>query len=242
MSLKHDKRRLLGPSDVQHVSLSNSSISETFIDIKNDKNVNSQEGEEEEDIMVVERDILQHTCNSSTLYTVTNKNEYLSLLSSMYVKPYKQQFVEKCVINVNFENFINKENLTTYEHFVQEFLESTIILSEYPKSGLDFFIKNVTTSNNYDITKKQPVDVILLKHLITSTILTLLEANISIKYWPAVGISKSKKTLAIYIKNESEIISYLSNTQSSPLINIKEELEECKIDARKNRFNIKSWF
>lgn len=238
MSTRQDKRRLLGPAGVQRISFSNSNISAVFGDAENTTTPNSLEDE-----ITVERDVLQNTANSSTLYSVNNAAEFLSLLSSLYVKPYKQQFVEKCVINVNFENFVQR-NLTTYEQFLQNFLESTIILSDYPKSGLDFFIKDVTSSNaiNANVSKTEPVDLNLLKHIITSAVLTLLEANINIKYFPAVGISKSKQTITIYIKNETEILSYYSNVQERPLSTVSKELEECKADARVNRLSTRSCF
>ncbi|XBW36095.1 hypothetical protein QEN19_001671 [Hanseniaspora menglaensis] len=242
MATRQDRRRLLGPAIVQRVSFSSSNVCGHDEKKKSEAADPQEDIEEKEDKVTVVRNILHNTANSSVLYSATNSKQQLALLSSLYVKPYKQQFVEKCVINVNFEGF--GEVVSAQEQFVQEFLESTIILAEYPKTGLDFFIKNVTTSNAIkpDFTLTQPSELLLLKHIFTATILVLLEANVSLKHWPAVGVSKSRKTIAVYVKNETEIVTFLSHTSEEPEESLAQELADCFDDARDNRAIIRGWF
>jgi len=126
------------------------------------------------------------------------------------LKPYKSSFVESGVVNVNFEDFSSTNEMSTYEHFLQQFLETSILLSEYPKTGLDFFVKNVTISNikEESIGKKIYEELELLEQITNSIISLLLEANISLKYWPSVGVSQNKKTICIFVKNETEVLNF----------------------------------
>lgn len=237
MAVKQDKRRLLGPSNAINITQSNSHIPK----LEAKHNDEQQDGINE---ISLEHNFLKTTANSSVLYKAENNNKYLSLLSSLYIKPYKAAFVESAVVNVNFEDFISTNEMSTYEHFLQQFLETTILLSEYPKTGLDFFVKNVTISNikEESIGKKIYEELELLEQITNSLITLLLEANMSLKYWPSVGVSQNKKTICIFIKNETEVLNFFSKLDMLESEDIQKDIDECRKSAASSRLLIRQLF
>ena len=237
MAVKQDKRRLLGPSNVINITQSNSYI----------KNLESKHTNEQQDginEISLEHNFLKTTANSSVLYKAENNNTYLSLLSFLYIKPFKSAFVESAVVNVNFEDFISTNVMSTYEHFLQQFLETTILLHEYPKTGLDFFVKNVTISSIKEdsIGKNIYEELELLEQITNSIITLLLEANMSLKYWPSVGVSENKKTICIFIKNETEVLNFFSKLDLLESENIQKDIDECRKSAASSRLLIRQLF
>ncbi|GMM42134.1 hypothetical protein FOG48_01122 [Hanseniaspora uvarum] len=237
MSVKQDKRRLLGPANAISITQANSHIS-------NLETINKEGQEDGTNEICLEHNILKTTANSSILYNSENNNKFLSILSALYLKPYKSSFVESGVVNVNFEDFSSTNEMSTYEHFLQQFLETSILLSEYPKTGLDFFVKNVTISNikEESIGKKIYEELELLEQITNSIISLLLEANISLKYWPSVGVSQNKKTICIFVKNETEVLNFFSKLDILESKSIEKDIEECRKNAASSRLLIRKLF
>lgn len=237
MSVKQDKRRLLGPANAISITQANSHIS-------NLETINKEGQEDGTNEISLEHNILKTTANSSILYNSENNNKFLSILSALYLKPYKSSFVESGVVNVNFEDFSSTNEMSTYEHFLQQFLETSILLSEYPKTGLDFFVKNVTISNikEESIGKKIYEELELLEQITNSIISLLLEANISLKYWPSVGVSQNKKTICIFVKNETELLNFFSKLDILESKSIEKDIEECRKNAASSRLLIRKLF
>lgn len=237
MAIKQDKRRLLGPANAISITQANSLI----------KSLDTLKGNDKDDgtnKISLEHNFLKNTANSSVLYKSENNNKNLSILSALYIKPYKLSFVESAVVNVNFEDFSSGNEMSTYELFIQQFLETCIILNEYPKTGLDFFVKNVTTANigHESLGKTAYIELELLEQIANSIISLLLEANLSLKYWPSVGVSQNKKTICIFVKNETEILNFFSSLDVLDSESINNDIEECRNKAAASRLLLRSLF
>lgn len=237
MAIKQDKRRLLGPANAINITQANSLIN----NLDNSKEIENDDGTNE---ISLEHNFLKNTANSSVLYKSENNNKNLSVISALYIKPYKLSFVESAVVNVNFEDFSSVNEMSTYELFIQQFLETCIILNEYPKTGLDFFVKNVTTANigHETLGKTAYTELELLEQITNSIISLLLEANLSLKYWPSVGVSQNKKTICIFVKNETEVLNFFSSLDVLDSENINNDIEECKKKATNTRLHLRSFY